>query len=110
MNISQEDAIWLVTEYNSKRNYGKVSQWIDYHIRAMSIIKETPVGRPSCSCEFGAYARMANSMYEQNHSEIQATAYPPQIEVIDDKTGTDSIPKKRGRRASETNTEESKEL
>jgi len=55
MEISKEDALWMVTEYNSKRNYGKVNSWIDYHLRAMTIIKGHPVARPSCSCEFGVY-------------------------------------------------------
>ena len=109
MNISQEDAIWMLTEYDRIRNYGKVVSWMDYHLKTMSLIKETHVSRPSCSCEFGAYARMANSMYEQNLDAIKAIAYPPQIEVIDE-TPAHSGTKKRGRRASETNTEESKEL
>ena len=80
MEISQKDALWMVTEYNHKRGYGRVNDWIDYHLRAMSIIKGQQVGRPSCSCEFGAIARMANSMYEQHEATLQAIAYPPVIE------------------------------
>jgi len=102
LNINQQDALWLLTEYNSKRNYGKVSQWMDYHLKTMSLIKGTPVSRPSCSCEFGAYARMANSMFEQNIEAIKAIAYPPQIQVIDE------LPKNktRGRKRSEGDTKE----
>ena len=74
--ISQSDAQWLLTEYDRVRQYGMVSKWIDYHVRTMSIIKGKEVSRPSCNCEFGAYARMANSMYEQNLTEIQAAANP----------------------------------
>lgn len=74
MNISKEDAIWMVTEYNSKRGYGRVNDWIDYHLRAMSIIKGQQVSRPSCNCEFAAIARMANSMYEQHETELQQIA------------------------------------
>ena len=107
MNITQQDALWLITEYNKIRQFGKVNSWMGHHVRAMSLIKGTQVSVPSCNCEYAAYARMANSMDEQNEAEIKAIAYPPQIEVIeDDTTGTDAVPKKRGRRASKTNTGE----
>ncbi len=75
MDVSKDDAIWMVTEYNSKRGYGRINDWIDYHLRAMSIIKGQQVGRPSCSCEYGAIARMANSMYEQHETQLQQIAY-----------------------------------
>jgi hypothetical protein len=108
MNISQQDAIWLVEDYNRIRNYGKVNSWIDYHVKAQQLIKGQ-AEKPSCSCSWGATARIASSLYEQHENEIKAIAYPPQIEVIDE-TPIHSTAKKRGRRTSETNTEESKEL
>ena len=104
MNISQQDALWLVENYNKIRQFGKVSSWIGDHVRAMSLIKGTQVSVPSCNCEYAAYARMANSMYEQNEAEIKAIAYPPQIEVIDE-TPIHSSPKKRSGRRSKKNTE-----
>ena len=102
MNISQQDALWLIENYNKIRQFGKVNQWINDHVRAMSIIKGTPVSVPGCNCEYSAYARMANSMFEQNEAEIKAIAYPPQIEVIDE------LPKNktRGRKRSEGDTKE----
>jgi hypothetical protein len=66
MEISREDVTWLLNDYNKIRGYGKVASWIDWHLRAMSIFRGQPVAKPSCSCEFGAYSRMANSMFEQN--------------------------------------------
>ena len=66
MEISKEDLAWLLNDYNKIRGYGRVTSWIDAHLRAMSIFKGQVIGKPSCSCEFGAYARMANSMFEQN--------------------------------------------
>jgi len=80
--ISQSDAQWLLTEYNRVRGHGMVSKWIDYHVRTMSILKGKEVSRPSCNCEFGAYARMANSMYEQHLTEIEAAANPVVEEVV----------------------------
>jgi len=105
LNITQEEALWLVTEYNKIRNFGKVNSWMGDHVRAMSLIKGTQVSIPSCNCQYSAYARMANSMYEQNESEIKAIAYPPQTEVIDDQTGIDAGTKTRGRRVRKENTE-----
>jgi len=105
MNINQQDAIWLLTEYNKIRQFGKVSSWIGDHVRAMSLIKGTQVSVPGCNCEYGAYARMANSMYEQHLEEIKAIAYPPQIEVINDQTGTNASVAKRSRGRSKKDTQ-----
>jgi len=102
LNINQQEALWLVENYNKIRQFGKVSSWIGDHVRAMSIIKGTQVSVPGCNCEYSAYARMANSMFEQNIEAIKTIAYPPQIEVIDE------LPKNktRGRKRSEGNTKE----
>ena len=102
LNINQQEALWLVENYNKIRQFGKVSSWIGDHVRAMSIIKGTQVSVPGCNCEYSAYARMANSMFEQNIEAIKAIAYPPQIEVIDE------LPKNktRGRKRSEGDTKE----
>ena len=106
MNISQSDAIWLVETYNRFRNYGQVNKYIDMHVKAMALIKGD-AQKPDCSCMWAATARIASSMYEQFENEIKAIAYPPQIEVLDETT-VYSPAKKRGRRASKTNSGESK--
>lgn len=103
MNITQQDAIWLVENYNRIRQFGKVNSWIGDHVRAMSLIKGTQVSVPGCNCEYAAYARMANSMYEQNEAEIKAIAYPPQP-VIDEPT-TNTTTKARGRKRSKGDTQ-----
>ena len=105
LNINQQEALWLVENYNKIRQFGKVSSWIGDHVRAMSIIKGTQVSVPGCNCKYSAYARMANSMFEQNIEAIKTIAYPPQIEVIDDQTGTNPIVEKRSRGRSKKNTE-----
>ena len=102
MNINQQDALWLVENYNKIRQFGKVSSWIGDHVRAMSLIKGTQVSVPGCNCEYAAYARMANSMYEQNENEIKAIAYPPQPVI--DETPIHSSPKKRSGRPSKKDT------
>jgi len=84
MEISKTDAEWMLTHYERIRGYGRVADWINDHCRVMSIIKGKEVSRPSCGCEFGSYARMANSMYEQHLAEIQAAANP----VVESKTST----------------------
>jgi len=73
-HLTKEDAEWLLGDYNKIRGYGKVSNHIDAHIKAMSLIRNTPYNKPSCSCEWAAYAQMANSMYEQNYEEIKNRA------------------------------------
>lgn len=88
MEISKQDVDWLLNDYNKIRGYGKVTSWIDWHLRAMSIFKGQAIAKPSCSCEFGAYSRMANSMYEQNL---------PLLEELNTKYNTPEV-KKRGRK------------
>ena len=73
-HLTKDDALWLLGDYNKIRNYGKVSNHINAHIKAMSLIKNKVYNKPSCSCEWAAYARMANSMYEQNEIQIKERA------------------------------------
>ena len=80
MEISRENAKWLLAVYNPIRGYGRIDKWIDHHCQAMSIIKGTKIGRPECTCQYGAIARMASSMYEQHEAQIIAAAADPVIE------------------------------
>jgi hypothetical protein len=73
-HLTKDDALWLLGDYNKIRGYGKVSNHINAHIKAMSLIKNRVVNKPSCSCEWAAYAQMANSMYEQNLEQIKIVA------------------------------------
>jgi hypothetical protein len=79
-----DEATWLLTDYDKIRNYGKVKNHIDAHIRAMSIIKGKAISKPSCNCEWAAYAQMANSMYEQNLELIKQVAYDTHRETTQD--------------------------
>ena len=73
-HLTKEDAEWLLNEYNKIRGYGRVTQWIDYHLKAMSLIRNTVYNKPSCNCEFASYAQMANSFFEQHYEEIKNRA------------------------------------
>ena len=70
-NISPQDLEWIVNEYPKVRQLGRVSKWIDDHIRTMSIIKGHPVNKPSCNCEHASYAVMASNMWEQHITTLQ---------------------------------------
>ena len=72
--MTKEQAQWLLGEYAQVRQLGRVSKWIDSHIQAMSIIKGKNVNKPSCNCEYAAYANMASSMYEQHLDYIKQVA------------------------------------
>ena len=95
MEISREDAKWLMTVYAPIKDYGRIDKWIDHHCQAMSIMRGTPVGRPECTCQYGATARIASSMYEQHLSQIQAAAQEPVIEEVVEQ---EVVKKTRGRR------------
>lgn len=93
LNITQQNAIWLVETYNRFRNYGQVNKYIDMHVKAMQLIKGD-AQKPDCSCAYAATARIASSMYEQHENEIKAIAYP----VIDETpVHTPTTKRSRGR-------------
>ena len=68
---SKQDLEWIINEYPKVRQLGRVSKWIDDHIRTMSIIKGHPVNKPSCNCEHASYAVMASNMWEQHIEELK---------------------------------------
>lgn len=72
--MTKEQAKWLLEEYAQVRQLGRVTKWIDDHIKAMSIIKGKNINKPSCNCEYAAYANMASSMYEQHLDYIKEVA------------------------------------
>lgn len=72
--MTKEQAQWLLGDYAQVRQLGRVSKWIDDHIKAMSIIKGKNINKPSCNCEYAAYASMASSMYEQHLDYIKQVA------------------------------------
>ena len=74
MEITKEQALWLLNDYNKIRQYGKVANHINAHVKAFSIIKGKEVPRPDCTCQYVAFAQLANSMYEQHLDYIQQVA------------------------------------
>ena len=63
----------------------------------MSIIKGTKIGRPECTCQYGATARIASSLYEQYEAQILAAAAEPVIknEGINQKQGSKDKPRRK---------------
>jgi len=68
-HLSKADVAWLLGEYNQVRNYGKVK--IDDHIRAISLLRNKNISKPGCTCEYPAYGRMANDLFEQHKSILE---------------------------------------
>jgi len=70
-NLPIEDIKWLLKDYNGIRNYGKVNNWIDWHVKAINLIKGGNEPRPDCSCMYVSAAKFANSIYEQHEQAIK---------------------------------------
>lgn len=81
MNITKEDALWLLNDYNKIRLYGKVGQWINQHTRAFSILKGKEVSKPDCTCQYVAFSQLTNSIYEQYEEQIKQVAYADERET-----------------------------
>lgn len=69
-DLSREDIDWLLNNYNKIRQYGKVSNWIDDHVRALQLLKGS-WNKPGCNCEYVSTARIANSVYEQYEQQLK---------------------------------------
>jgi len=105
-NLTIEDINWLLNDYNRIRNYGKVNSWIDWHVKALQLIKGS-AQKPDCACSWAATARIASSTYEQHEQQLKdrlVTLENPVIE--DDQKGINTSPSKRSRRASKENSGE----
>jgi hypothetical protein len=88
LNITQEQAKWILASYAPIRGYGRVDKYKFEVLEALSIMRGTPV-TISCNCELGAIARIANNMFEQYEADIKAIANP----VVEQKV----VKKTRGR-------------
>jgi len=82
MEITKEQALWLLNDYNKVRQYGKVANHINAHVKAFSIIKGKEVPRPDCNCQYVAFSQLANSMYEQHLDYIKQVANTDERETV----------------------------
>jgi hypothetical protein len=93
-NLSKEDIKWLLNDYNRIRNYCKVASWIDWHVKALQMLKGS-WSKPGCNCEWAAHARIASSTYEQYEQQLKdkLTSYES---TVSDQQGSTEV--KRGRK------------
>jgi len=84
MNISREDAKYILAVYEPIRGHGKVSNHQGAILTTLGMMRGNPV-HMNCNCELGALARITNDMFEQNRGEIEAIANQ---EVIENATET----------------------
>ena len=73
MNISREEAKWILATYQPIRGHGKISNHQGAILGALGIMRGNPV-HMNCSCELPALARICNDMFDQNRIEIEAIA------------------------------------
>jgi hypothetical protein len=73
MNITKEQATWLIEEYNPMRMMRVDRSTIGNHIKAINIILDQNRTVPKCaSCEWRAIANIASNVYEQYEQLILA--------------------------------------
>jgi hypothetical protein len=77
MQISKQEATWLVEEFNPMRGLKIDKTTIPKFIKAINIIMEQNRRIPSCGCEFKVTAQIANSAYNQFETEILAVYNKP---------------------------------
>ena len=84
MNISREDAKYILTVYEPIRGHGKIGNHQAAILGALGIMRGNPV-HMGCNCELPALARIASDMFDQHKSQIEAIANQ---EVIENATET----------------------
>ena len=73
MNITREDAKYILAVYEPIRGHGKISNHQSAILTTLGLLRGNPV-HMNCSCELPALARICNDMFEQNRVEIEAIA------------------------------------
>ena len=92
MQISKEQAKWILQSYAPIRGHGRVDKHKAVILETLSIMRGQPV-TISCNCELGALSRITNNMFEQYQSEIEALA----AELVIENERKNEGPKAKGR-------------
>jgi hypothetical protein len=99
--LTIEDIKWLLGPYNQIRNYGKVSNYIDMHVKALQLLKGS-WAKAGCNCEWGAHSRIASNTYEQFEQALKDRLVILETPVIDELSAVT----KRSRGRSKKDTQE----
>ena len=83
MNISKEDAKWILATYAPIRGHGKIGNHQGAILGALGLMRGQEV-KINCNCELPALARITSDMFDQHQQEIEAIANS----VIEDVTET----------------------
>lgn len=70
MNITKDDAKWLIEEFDKKRGGMINGKTIGMFLRAINTILNQDRKAPSCSCEYRTVAAIANNVFEQHKNQI----------------------------------------
>ena len=73
MEISKEDAKWILATYAPIRGHGKIGNHQSAILGALGIMRGNPV-HMGCNCELPALARICSDMFDQNREKIEALA------------------------------------
>jgi hypothetical protein len=73
MQISKEEAKWILATYAPIRGHGKISNHQGAILGALGIMRGQPV-HISCNCELPSLARITSDMFDQHFSYIQEVA------------------------------------
>lgn len=83
MNITREEAKWILATYEPIRGYGKIGNHQGAILKALELMRGQPV-HMGCNCELPALARITSDMFDQHKTQIEALANS----VIEDATET----------------------
>ena len=83
MNITREEAKYILGTYAPIRGHGKISNHQGAILGALGMMRGQPV-HMGCNCELPALARICSDMFDQHREEIEAIANQ---EVIENESG-----------------------
>ncbi len=73
MNITQDEAKWILATYAPIRGHGKIGNHQGAILGALGLMRGQPV-HMGCNCELPALARITSDMFDQHKSQIEALA------------------------------------
>jgi hypothetical protein len=73
MNITREEAKYILGTYAPIRGHGKISNHQSAILTALGLMRGQSV-HMGCNCELPALARITSDMFDQHREEIEALA------------------------------------
>jgi hypothetical protein len=97
--LTQADAKWILEEVVPKSGWRVDTTTLTWWMQAHNKAFREQVGIPGCSCEYVQTSKVWQSRINQYQPQIEAIAYPPVQQIIENNDTRTSTKTKRTRKS-----------